>query len=80
MTWERLDEVLSGISCALAMRPEFWPKVEGTPLSVLTTLHYPKVPPLRLFFTYDEHRVRLLWVEIIDDVHGQENHGGPETT
>ena len=78
LSWKRLDEVLSGISISLAVRPEFWPKIPGTAFSVLKTLHYPKCPPLRVFFTYDALQVHLWYVEEID-ASEPENHVSAET-
>jgi hypothetical protein len=65
VSYRRLDEVLVGITLALVQSPEHCPIVPGTVLSILKTREFPGIPPLRIFFTYDEKEVHLRHVELI---------------
>ena len=65
VSYRRLDEVLVGVTLALVTSPEHCPVVPGTVLSILKTREFPSIPPLRIFFTYDEKEVHLRYVELI---------------
>ena len=64
---KRLDEVLNGITWALSRRPESFPKVEGLDLYVAKTEDAPDAPALRVWFTFDDEVVRLLYIEVAPD-------------
>ena len=65
VSYKRLDEVLVGVTLALVQSPEHCPVVPGTVLSIVKTREFPDIPPLRIFFTYDEKEVHLRHVEQI---------------
>lgn len=63
----RLDEILDGVCFGLARDPESFGVVPGTHLSILKTAVFPQAPSLRIFFTYTDNEVCLLWVELCED-------------
>ena len=71
ISYQRLDEVLSGVHSILVVHPELCPLIEGTVLSMIKTLEFPHVPPLRIFFTYTDDEVHLRHVEVIEDGAGE---------
>lgn len=66
LSHKRLDEAMTGIDSALAMFPEHYPKIPGTTFSLLKTKAFPNAPALRIFFTYNDNQVHLLWIELIE--------------
>jgi hypothetical protein len=65
LSYQRLDEVMVGITHALCVKPEECTVIAGTKLSLITTRGYGKVPPLRIFFTFNDKEVLLQHVEVI---------------
>lgn len=63
---KRLDDVLYALYFALARKPENFPAVRGTTLSVAKTAVYPDAPALRIFFTYTDTEVHLMHVEFAE--------------
>jgi len=70
VAYERLDEVLTGVTLALVQSPHDCPVIKGTVLSVIKTREFPNIPPLRIFFTYDQREVHLRHVEVIESAIG----------
>jgi hypothetical protein len=64
----RLDDVLAALYFALARRPEMFPAISGTSLSLAKTEFYPDAPALRIFFTYTDTEVHLLAVEFAEEI------------
>ena len=62
-----LDEVLFGVTWALARKPEIFPVVVLKPhkISVIKTDRTKTIPALRIFFSFDENKVKMLWLEEI---------------
>jgi hypothetical protein len=65
LSYQRLDEVMVGLTHALCVKPEECPVITGTKLSLITTRAYGKVPALRIFFTFNDNEVLLQHVELI---------------
>lgn len=65
VNWERLDEAMMSLSPALLNSPQLFPLVKGTKLRRLKLMGFPGVPPLSIFFTYDDRQVILRAAEII---------------
>jgi len=63
--YQRLDEVMAGLTHALCYKPEECPVIEGTRLSLIKTRGYGKMPDLRIFFTFNDDQVQLQHVEVI---------------
>lgn len=68
--YQRLDEVLLGVTMALCVHPEKCDVIPGTILSIIKTRPFPApggkgVPALRIFFTYTEQQVHLRYVELV---------------
>jgi hypothetical protein len=62
---ERLDEALWVVTWSLARTPECFDKTEVNGVSVIKTDGYGEVPPMRVFYKYDENEVKLLWIEVV---------------
>jgi hypothetical protein len=61
-----LDEVLFGVTWALARKPEIFPVVlKPHKISVIKTDRTKTIPALRIFFSFDENEVKMLWLEEI---------------
>jgi hypothetical protein len=61
---ERLDEVLFGVTWALARNPERFPLVLQDPdIRVVKTDRVKEIPALRIFFSSNANEVKLLWLE-----------------
>lgn len=62
----RFDEIMRGVYWALSTRPEAFPAVsDGSNIHVLKTAEFTDVPPLRIFYIFDESTVHLLWIELL---------------
>ena len=59
----RWDEARRGLDMVVARDPDTFPIAHGS-LRV-AKLTFPSIRPLRIFFTFDEDQVILLWVEEI---------------
>jgi hypothetical protein len=62
----RLDDQLRSVTWALARKPELFPKVGRTKLHCIKTDPWPDAPRLRIYYTFDDDFVDLLWVEIAE--------------
>ena len=62
---ERFDEQMIGVTWALARNPKIFDRVPGTQLSVLKTDEFPGAPRLRIWFKFDETKVDLLSIELM---------------
>jgi hypothetical protein len=67
ISFERLDEIITGVHWGLCVHPEICHKIPGTKFSVIKTIKFAKTPELRIFFTYTENQVHLHHVELIQD-------------
>jgi hypothetical protein len=63
---KRLDDVLSALYFELSRKPEIFPTLPGTSLSVVKTAVYSDAPALRIFFTYTEAEVHLIHIEFAE--------------
>jgi hypothetical protein len=73
LSYQRLDEALTGVHHALCVDPDKCPRIEGTKLSLIKTHPFRGTPALRIFFTYDANEVQL---QHIEQIGGQQ---APET-
>ncbi len=62
---KRMDEALDAICLALARRPELFPLVPGTNIRRLRLQNCIGVPESNVWFTYTQHAVRLLTIELV---------------
>ena len=62
----RLDDQLLSITWALARKPELFSKIGRTKLYCIKTDPWPDAPRLRLYYTFDDDLVNLLWIEIAE--------------
>jgi len=62
----RLDDQLLSITWALARKPELFSKIRRTKLYCVKTDSWPDAPRLRLYYTFDDDLVDLLWIEIAE--------------
>jgi hypothetical protein len=64
---QRLDEVLFGVTWALARHPEYFSQVlPKSDIRLIKTDSILDVPAFRIFFTFNSNEVRLLWIEAIE--------------
>ncbi len=63
---KRLDELMLGLTFAIARSPEQFLRITGTSVSIAKTDCYPNAPALRIFFTYNPYEVHLLWLEFME--------------
>jgi len=63
LEYERLDEAYESVGLALCRRPDIFPPSPGTDLRRLKIVSYPGIPELCVWFSYDEHVVRLRFIE-----------------
>jgi len=66
VNYKRLDEALIQVNDALCKAPEIFPLIAGTPLRRLRLSNFPGVPPLSIFFIYDDEYVYLLSADLIE--------------
>ena len=67
---KRLDEMLWIITWALSREPEHYPLVPGTKsLHMVMTDPFPDAPEIRIWYSYDDTRVFLHSIELVE---GQE--------
>lgn len=64
---KRFDEQMRGVTWALAKNPQIFQSVPGTRLNILKTDEFPGAPRLRIWFTFDETKVYLLSIELIEE-------------
>ena len=62
----RLDDQLRSITWALARKPELFSKIGRTKLHCAKTDPWSNAPRLRLYYTFDDNFVDLLWIEIAE--------------
>ena len=62
---QRFDEQMIGVTWALAKNPRVSQRVPDTRLYVLKTDEFPEAPRLRIWFKFDEIKVDLLSIELI---------------
>lgn len=60
----RLDDQLRSITWALARKPELFSRIGRTKLYCAKTDPWPDAPRLRLYYTFSDDAVDLLWIEI----------------
>jgi hypothetical protein len=60
----RSDEQLFAVTWALSRKPESFPKVGKSNLHCMKTDPWPDAPRLRVYYTFDDDLVNLLWIEI----------------
>lgn len=63
ISYERRDAVMEAVGFSLARRPEIFPRVPGTRLSVVRVNFYHGMPTVRILFTFTETRVSLIAVD-----------------
>ena len=61
---KRLDEILFGITWVLSRKPESFPQVTGLDLYLAKTDPVPGLPSVNVWFTFDERKVYLLFIEL----------------
>jgi hypothetical protein len=66
VNYKRFDEAFEAVSHYLCNFPELFPLAEGTPLRRLKLNEFPGIPPLSIFFIFDDDYVYLISAEIID--------------
>jgi len=64
----RLDEQLFAVNWELARKPELYPKVGKSKLHCIKTDSWPDAPSLRIYYTFDDDLVDLLWIEIAEAI------------
>ena len=64
----RLDEQLFGITWVLSRRPDIFPQIGNTLLHRALIDPWPGAPRLRIYFTFDDQHVDLLWVEQVEEL------------
>ena len=62
----RFDDQLHSVTWALARKPELFSKVGRTKLYCIKTDPWPDAPRLRIYYTFDDDSVDLLWIEIAE--------------
>lgn len=62
----RLDDQLCSLTWVLSRKPETFFKVGRTKLYCAKTDPWPDAPRLRLYYTFDDDSVDLLWIEIAE--------------
>jgi len=62
---KRLDDVLSGIVWALCRAPESFEKVSDLGLYLIKTDAAPGIPRLRVWYTFNDTEVHLLFIEAV---------------
>lgn len=61
---KRFDEILFGVTWALARDPERFPLVlDNQHIRVIKTDKTKEIPAIRIFFSSSENEVKLLWLE-----------------
>ena len=67
ISYRRFDEAFMDTERALSSHPEIFPKVPETTLSRVKLVPFNGVPPLSIFFTFDDSTVTLHFASIIDE-------------
>lgn len=62
---KRLDDMLNGITWALARHPEEFPCVPCTSLYMAATDPFPDAPAIRVWYTFDDGNVTMLDIELV---------------
>jgi hypothetical protein len=77
LTVERLDEILDGLTWAIATKPEhFWTIADGSSIRVATTEESDSTPALRLFYRIvDVSLCERLWIEERDVPEAEDRSG-----
>jgi len=65
--YRRFDEAFSDAQRALRTAPETFPQVPNTGLRRVKLVPFGGIPPLSIFFTYDENTVTLHFAAIFED-------------
>jgi hypothetical protein len=65
--YRRLDEALSGLDWALSNKPHLFPQVYGSCLRMARIKGAPGVPNMRIWFTFDDHSVTVIFAETTED-------------
>ncbi len=65
--YERLDEALTGIEWGMSNSPEVFPEVYGSKLRMAKTIPAPSLPALRIWFTFNETTVTIVFGELSQD-------------
>lgn len=66
INYARLDEALLALGDVLCRTPDLFPQAPGTMLRRLRLSQFPGIPPLSIFFLYDDSYVYLMSAELID--------------
>lgn len=67
ISYQRLDESLAGIEWAMSNKPEAFPQVYGSKLRMAKTHSAPSVPALRIWFTFNDTTVTVVFGELNQD-------------
>jgi len=67
LSYERLDEILTGVYFTLARHPKIGIQIPSTTLFLIKTDIYPDAPALRIFYTFNDAEVHLLAIEFAGD-------------
>lgn len=68
---QRYDEIKEGIDWAVTRGAHHFPVAfASSDVRVLKTVPLAHIPPLRVFFTFDDEKVWLRWIEIIKEDDG----------
>lgn len=62
---KRLDEVLSGVIWTLCRAPDSFQKVSDLDLYLIKTDAAPGVPALRVWYTFNDNEVHLMFIEAV---------------
>jgi hypothetical protein len=65
--FKKLDEAMEGLIEVLGNAPELFPQVPGTPLRMVALNEMPGIPPLSIFFLFDDETIYLMSAELIVD-------------
>lgn len=77
LSHKRLDEVLDGVTWAIARSPAEFELMLDTGLRLVKTDPFPDAPPLRIYFTWDEDdNCTLRWIEAADDLPEEQDYSG----
>jgi hypothetical protein len=74
--YPRVHDVLSALSWSLARAPHTHYQVPGTRYHVVETLSHedaPDIPALRVLYWFDDERVTLVSVMLVEDTLGRES-------
>jgi hypothetical protein len=70
--YKRLDEALAGLEWALSNSPESFAQLYGSKLRMARIRKAPGVPEMRVWFTFDETQVTVVFAEAVEDEDAEE--------